>query len=136
MTKYAARTIEFQIGASPSGSVGQVTSLGNAGSSRALIDASAYGDDWTDYVVGQQDGDELAIEIGYDPADGDHSALIAAYDAGTPETFHMLEPESGWHVSFSAIVTACARGGARDGLFMLTATMKILSPGIEDVESS
>ena len=135
MTKYAGRSLVLSIGSSPQ-TVGQVTTLGMAGSSRDLIDASAYGDDWKDYVVGQQDGNELEVEIAYDPADNGHAAVKTAYDAGTPEDFEMEHAESGFHVGFAALVTKCERGGERDGLLRMNATLKILNPGVEDISSS
>lgn len=135
MTKYAARSLILSIGASAA-TVGQVTNLGNAGSSRDLIDGSAYGDDWKDYVVGQQDGSEMPVDIAYDPDDSGHIAFIAAYDAGTPEDFEMEHAESGFHVGFPALVTKCERGGAKDGLLLLSTSLKILNPGVQDIESS
>jgi hypothetical protein len=136
MTKYAGRGLVLVLAGSSPETVGQVTSLGNAGSSRDLIDASAYGNDWKDYVVGQQDGSEIEVEIAYDPADAGHAALIAAYDAGTPEDFEMEHADSGFHVGFPALVTKCERGAERDGLLRLATTLKILNPGVQDIESS
>lgn len=138
MTKYAGRELVLRIitAATPLGeTVGQVTSLSNAGSSRDLIDASAYGDDWKDYVVGQQDGSEVDIELAYDPADGGHAALLTAYDAGTPEDFEMQHTSAGFHIGFTALVTTVERGAERDGLLMMAATLKILSPGVSDLTS-
>lgn len=129
MTKYAARDLEFLIGAA---SVGQVTSIGSAGSARDLIDASAYGDPWKDYVVGQQDGDEIDVELSYDPVDADHIALIAAYESGESETFGLTHTASGFDVTFPALVTKLNRGGARDGLLTMTLSLKILNPGVQD----
>lgn len=113
-------------------SVGQVTSLGNAGSSRDLIDASAYGDDWKDYVVGQQDGSELEVEVAYDPVATGHLALKSAYNAGTPTLFGMNHAESGFDIAFSALTTKFERGAERDGLLKLMASLKILNPGVTD----
>jgi hypothetical protein len=135
LTKYAGRELTLSIGASPA-VVGQVTSLGNAGSSRDLIDASAYGDDWKDYVVGQQDGTEVEVEIAYDPAESAHAALKTAYDLGEPEDFEMEHADAGFHVGFSALITKLERGGEKDGLLKMMATLKILNPGVEDITSS
>jgi hypothetical protein len=134
VAKYAGRELTLAIGPTPT-PVGQVTSLGNAGSSRELIDASAYGDDWKDYVVGQQDGNEVEVGLALDPANAGQTALKAAYEAGTPTDFEMEHTTAGFHVGFSALVTAYERGGERDGLLMATATLKILNPGVEDIAS-
>lgn len=134
MTKYAGRELTLSIGGTPT-LVGQVTSLGEAGSSRDLIDASAYGDDWKDYVVGQQDGSELEVGLALDPADAGQTALKAAYDAGTSTDFEMEHTAASFHVGFPALVTSLTRGGERDGLLVMSATLKILNPGVEDLTS-
>lgn len=112
--------------------IGQVTALGNAGSSRDLIDASAYGDSYKDYVVGQQDGAEVEIELALDPADASHVALKGAYDAGTKTYFGMRHAAAAFDVAFPALVTAFERGAERDGLLAASATLKILNPGVTD----
>jgi hypothetical protein len=141
MTKYAGRQLTISIGSDSSESdetlIGQVVTLGNAGSSRNLIDASAYGDDWTDWVVGQQDGSVIAMEIAYDPNDeGGQAALVAAYAGGEPTDFEMEHADSGFRIGFPALVTKVERGAARDGLLVLDAELKILNPGVEDIGAS
>lgn len=136
MSKYAARDMQFAVGAAGTDVVGQVMSgLDAFGSSRELIDGSAYGDDWKDWVVGQQDGDTFTLGIAYDPEDSDHEGLITAYDAGEPDTFHAFQDSSTFHVKFPALITALSRGGARDGLLTLNVVFKVLSPGVEEVTS-
>lgn len=112
--------------------IASVTALGEAGSTRELIDASAYGDDDKDYVVGQKDGSEMELVLALDPADTGHIALKGAYDAGTKTTFGMRHVESAFDVAFPALVTAYSRGAERDGLLRATATLKILAPGVTD----
>lgn len=112
--------------------VGQVTNLGNAGSSRELIDASAYGDAWKDFVVGQQEGAEIEIEVALDPASTAHTSLRTVYDAGNPTRFGMTHVASAFDISFPALITKLERGAERDGLLKLMASVKILSPGVTD----
>lgn len=131
MAKYPGRDLLLKIGGTPA-TIGQVTSLGMAGSSRDLIDASAYGDDWKDYVVGQQDGSEVEVTVAYDESDTQHVAVKTAYDAGTPTIFDMVHTDAGFDVTFTALVTALSRGGERDGLMSMTFTLKILNPGVTD----
>lgn len=133
MGKYAARGLALT---AETDEIGQLTSLGEAGSSRDLIDASAYDDEWTDWVVGQQDGDEVDFEVAYDPIDTGHVAMLAIYDAGNPADFEIEHATSGFHVGFPALITACARGGPRNGLLTLKGSMKILNPGVQDIEES
>jgi hypothetical protein len=102
------------------------------GSTRDLIDASAYGDDWKDYVTGQQDGSEVEVTVALDPANAGQDALQAAYDAGTSSAFDLSHADSSFHVTFPALVTSYSRGGERDGVLSGTATLKILNPGVSD----
>lgn len=134
MSKNAGRELTLSIGATPT-LVGQVTALGRPGSSRDLIDASAYGQDWKDYVVGQQDGNEVEVTVALDEADAGHTALKAAYAAGTSTDFEMEHAPAGFHVGFPALLTALSRGGDRDGLLEMNVTLKILNPGVEDITS-
>lgn len=136
MTKYAGRGLTISVGTSGN-TVGQVVSgLEGAGSTRGLTDASAYGDDWTDWVSGQQDGSTMDLVIAYDPDDDDQNSLVSTYDGGAPEDFWLDHDEAGFHVTFPALLTACTRGGPRDGLLSLAITLKILNPGVSDVASS
>lgn len=137
MTKYAGRHLALLIGdgGSPENFavVGQVTSLGEAGSSRDLIDASAYGDDWKDYVIGQQDGAEVEVTVAYDPADTQHDAIQSAYDTAAKRNFQLRHTPAGFQVQFPAYVTELSRGAERDGVLQLSATLKIVAPGITDL---
>jgi hypothetical protein len=112
--------------------VGQVTTLGNAGSTRDLIDASAYGDPWKDYVVGQQDGTEVDVEVALDPALASQTAVRTAYAAGVSITFGMNHVASAFDIAFPGILTKFERGGERDGIMMGAATIKVLNPGVTD----
>ena len=123
MAKFASRDVQLKIGANV---VGQVTSLGPAGSSRDLIDASCYGDAFKYYVVGQTDGSEIEVGVSYDPANTQHIAMKTAYDAGTSTAFTILHAASSMSMAFNAMVTKFERGGERDGLLTLTATLKII----------
>lgn len=134
MTKYAARglALEFEGDA-----IGQLTQFGTFGSSRDLIDASAYGEEWKDYVLGQQDGDEVPFAIAYDPDDAAHQAVIAAYE-DTPDatvTFTATHVPTGAAWDITCRITALARGGNLGELFQLVGTLKIVEPGVEQVAS-
>src|SRR5262245_55617369 len=63
--------------------IGQIMSIGPVGSERNLIDVSAHGDQWADFVVGRQEGTEVALVIAFDPLDSQHVALKTDYDAST-----------------------------------------------------
>jgi hypothetical protein len=82
MTKFAGRTLTVDIGGSPAG---QMTSLAPFGSKRNLVDASVYGEEWTDFVLGLKDGDEVAATFAFDPGDTGQDAIITAYE-DNPDT--------------------------------------------------
>ena len=44
----------------------------------------------------------------------------------------MTHDDSGFDVSFPALVTTLTRGGAIDGLLQMSATLKIVEPGVVD----
>lgn len=112
--------------------VGQVSALGRAGSQRNLIEASAYGDAWTDWVVGQQDGNEMDFEVELDNTSTGHVAVKTAYDAGVPTRFGLTMTAANFDVAFPALLTKWERGGDLDGLLLGAGTIKILNPGVTD----
>lgn len=134
MTKYAGRTITFARNTTGSTyvNIGQVLELGKVGSSRDLIDASAYGDTWMDYLVGLQDGAEVAMRIAFDPADTQHVALKGDYDAGTSKKFHLVNTAitPARTLEVTAIATEYLEGGDLDGVYEAEVTLKIVNPGV------
>ena len=129
MTKYAARGLALEFEGNP---IGQLTQFGVFGSSRDLIDASAYGDDWKDYVLGQQDGNEVAGVIAYDPEDSAHQSVIDVYD-DTPDatvTFTAIHVPTGASWDITCRITSLERGGALGELLQLNVGLKIVDPGV------
>lgn len=129
MTKYASRGLSFEFEGTP---VGQLTEFGEFGSSRDLIDASAYGDDWKDYVTGQQDGTEVNAVIAYDPDDTGHQSIITSYE-GSPDavvTFTAIHAASGASWDITCRITGVSRGGQLGDLLKLMVTLKIVDPGV------
>jgi len=112
--------------------IGQVTSIGPAGSKRNLIDASAYGDAWTDWVVGQQDGNEMDFEVALDNTSAGHVAVKNAYDGGVSWRFGMTHTAAALDIAWPGLLTKWERGGDLDGVTMGAGTIKILNPGVTD----
>lgn len=111
--------------------VGQVLELGDYGSARDLIDASAHGDDWKDYVLGQKDGEEVTLRVAFDPADAQQVALLTDYDASTVKKFHITHPSFATRgIEISAIVTRYIERTPIDGVYEAEATLKIVNPGM------
>lgn len=130
MTKYAGRGFTVSLDAGVT-ALPQLREFGAFGSSRNLIDATAYGDDWTDFVTGLQDGDEVAITLAYDPADASHQDLVDAYeDTDGRITLTVEHTLSGFEADIHCIISALRRESPIDGLFALSGTLKIVNPGV------
>lgn len=135
MAKFAARGIDFKRNTTGPTyvSVGQVLSIDPPGSSRALIDASAYGDTWMDYVVGLQEGSEITVTFAFDPSNAQHTAIKGDYDAGVSKNFQLtntLMTAPTRTATFPVMITSYTEGGSLDGVHTGTVTMKIISPGV------
>lgn len=140
-TKFAGRGVDLERGDGVSPTEGfdrvaNVLSVGEAGSSRALIDASAHGDDWMDFVLGQQEGDEVPVVIELNPADTGHGDIVTDYDNAACRNWRLRHDDSGFLVGFPALITKLSRGGERAGLLQMSLTLKILNPGVTDVDES
>jgi hypothetical protein len=131
MTKRAARGIVVSFEGVP---VGQLTAFGNPGSSRELIDASAYGEEWKDFVLGQQDGDEVEGTVAYDPTDAGHADILDTYnnDPDAVTTWNLTHADAGVDFDIAARITAVNRGGALGDLLQMNFTLKIVEPGVTD----
>lgn len=127
MTKYAGRGIVVSVGATP---LGQLLDFGEIGNTRDLIDVSAYGDEWKDYLGGLRDGTEVSGVVAYDPADSGHLALLAA-DDGDPHTFSLDHADASENLDFTGVITQITRGGSLGGAFQMSFTIKIVNPGVE-----
>jgi len=129
MTKYSGRTLSVEIDGTPAG---QMTSLAPFGSSRNLIDASVYGEEWTDFVTGLQDGDEVDVVFARDPADTGQNAFVTAYTdtSDTPVTLTVTHEGSGEAFDVTALITALSYGAPLDGLYTINSTLKIVNPGV------
>lgn len=119
--------------------VGQIASLNEVGSERALLDASAHGDNWADFVPGRQEGTEVELIVQFDPADTQHVAIKADYDATTQtarnyELQHPAFPTRA--LRFPVFVTKYAEEAVDDGIYEAHITFKIVNPGVSVVTPS
>ena len=129
MTKYAGRSLTVDFEGSP---LGQLRTFSEFGSTRALIDASVYGEEWTSFVPGLQDGTVVTGQIVIDPADAGKAAIEAAY-SGAPDTvvtFTATHTASGESFDICCILTKVAYESALDGLFAMNFEAKIVDPGV------
>jgi hypothetical protein len=132
VTKFAGRGLTVEVFNTP---VGQLLEFGEFGSSRSQIEATAYGDDWADYVTGIQDGSEVPFRVAYDPDEGGHILIRNVYDTGDGRiTWQAEHAEAGTSFAIHTIITALNHSSALDGLFEMSGTAKIVEPGV--VETS
>ena len=129
MTKYAGRGATVDLDGTP---IGQLTAFGEVGSTRDLIDASVYGEDFKDWVGGMQDGSEISLTIAYDPIDAGAQALITAYNdtPDTPVTFTLAHADAGLSIDATAKLTKLGYAADLGGLLQLNVTAKVVSPGV------
>lgn len=129
MTKFSGRTLSVEVNGSPAG---QMRSFGAFGSTRNLVDASVYNEDWTDFVTGLQDGDEVDAVFARDPADAGQGDVIDVYtnSSDTPATITATHEGSGESFTITALVTKLSYESPLDGLYMLNTTLKIVNPGV------
>lgn len=138
MAKFAGRSAILKVGdgVTPTETFTEVPQVGNIeafGSERDLIDASSYGDDFKDYVLGQQDGSELSLTLQYDPTLATHASLKADYDAATRRNFQIEFPEVTTSFQFTSILRVFTTMPALDGLWEATVTLKIVEPGVTEL---
>lgn len=128
MTKYAGRSFTVSLDGDE---LPQLREFGDFGSTRALIDATTYGDDWNDFVTGLQDGDEVAFTFAYDPDDAAHTDLEDVYENTDGRiTLTVAHEDAGFAADIHCIVNALRHGSPMDGLLALSGTLKIVNPGV------
>ena len=113
--------------------VGNILELGEVGSTRSLINVTAHGDEWADYLAGIQDGTELTVRFAYDPADAQQTAIKGDYDTGVTKKFHVENPDmtgTNAGIELEAIVTGFVYSAPIDGAMTAIATLKIVNPGV------
>ena len=101
------------------------------GSERTLYDQSAYGDQWMDWAVLQQDGVEFTMTLQWDPADAVHLLLKSDYE--TPAPFTWIRASHTTQDFRYNITTVCRQlqwNPARDGSFEATFGFKVVNPGV------
>ena len=135
MTKYRGYRAIFARNSTGSTyvTVGQLMDIGDVGSTRDMIDVSAHGDEWMDFLAGRQEGTEFELTYAYDPNDATHTALKTDYDAATSKKYHLTHPDitgSTAGVELTAIITGWRVNAPQDGAYTAVATLKIVNPGV------
>jgi hypothetical protein len=118
--------------------VTQINSVGAVGSTRALIDVSAHGDMWEDNLPGRQAGNEVELNIMWDPTVTTHTNMKADYDATTTVARYYELQHPSWTSAyrFPSIVSAWEVEATDDGAMEAHVTLKIVTPGVTSVTPS
>ena len=119
--------------------VAQIMSIGPVGSERALIDVSAHGDQWADFVTGRQEGDAVDIVISFDPNDSQHVGLKTDYDATTPvaRNYQLQHPSFTTRaLQFPGLIMKYEEEATDAGAYEAHVTFKIVNPGVSVVTPS
>lgn len=101
------------------------------GSERTLFDQSAYGDQWMDWAVLQQDGVEFTMTMQWDPADAVHLLLKGDYETPNPNTWiKATHAASAKAYNITTVCRALTFNPARDGSVEAIFGFKIVNPGV------
>lgn len=110
--------------------VAQVLEIGDYGSSRGLIDVSAHGDEWMDFLGGRQEGNEFTVRLAFDPADSQQVAIKSDYDNSVAKKYRITHPDFVRGVELNTINIGYLERPPQDGAYEAEVSLKIVSPGM------
>jgi hypothetical protein len=115
--------------------IGTVTAVG---STRALIDVSAHGDLWADFLPGRQEGSEVTLTVMWDSTITTHTNMKADYDstAVAIRYYELQHPNWVQAYRFPAITSTWEVEATDDGAMEAHITLKIVTPGVSSVTPS
>jgi len=118
--------------------VSQIGTVSAVGSDRALIDVSAHGELWSDFLPGRQEGTEVALTLFWDPTVTAHTNMKSDYDAVVPPTRYYELQHPAWTSAyrFASIVSHWDVESTDDGAMEAHITLKIVNPGVSSVTPS
>lgn len=106
--------------------IGQITSIGSFGSDRSLIDVTNLDSTAREYKKAIKDGQEIQLEIQYDPDDTGHSNLRTDLDAEVSRNYRITLTDSpAQTITFAALVTNwTVTNISIDNVYLLNVTLK------------
>jgi hypothetical protein len=118
--------------------VTQIGTVSAVGSERALIDVSAHGDMWSDFLAGRQEGAAVELTLMWDPTLTPHTNMKADYDATNQVAryYELQHPNWASAYRFPSIPTSWEVEATDDGAMEAHITLKIVSPGVTTVTPS
>jgi len=118
--------------------VSQIMTVTAVGSTRALIDVSAHGDMWADFLAGRQEGNEVELTLAWDPTLTPHTNLKADYDATNQVAryYELQHPNWASAYRFPCIPIQFEVEATDDAAMEAHITLKIVTPGVTSVTPS
>jgi hypothetical protein len=118
--------------------VSQIGTVTAVGSSRALIDVSAHGDAWSDFLPGRQEGSEVTLTVMWDPTITTHTNMKSDYDsvAVAIRYYELQHPNWASAYRFPAVTSQWEVEATDDGAMEAHITLKIITPGVSSVTPS
>lgn len=105
--------------------ISQVTSIDPVGFTRGLNDVTNLSSTAREYRPQIKDGQEINLEIQFDPDDATHNSLRTDLNNGTARNFEItLTDDTPTVITFTALVTAWSLGFPIDGVVPLRVTLK------------
>lgn len=102
-----------------------VTAINTVGFQRALIDVTTLRSTQREYRLAIKDGQEIGLELWFDPEDAQHQGLRSDNRDGTRRMFKILLTDSPAEtVEFAALVMNWSYNTAIDTVYNLTVTLK------------
>lgn len=122
--KYSAGTT-LEIGTS---AIGELTEIEGISMSADTMDITTLSstDGYREYVQGLKDGGEVSMTGFFYPGDAGQTALVAAFEGGTVDTYAITFPtgiDKKW--TFSGIVTAVTTGATLEDPVSFECTVKV-----------
>jgi len=126
------------VGTGTYNTVTQIGTVTAVGSNRALIDVSAHGDLWADFLPGRQEGVEVTLTVMWDPTVTTHTNMKADYDSVAVATryYELQHPNWASAYRFPAITSQWEVEATDAGAMEAHITLKIVNPGVSSVTPS
>lgn len=127
--------------ATPTGTyntLSQINSISAVGSARALIDVSAHGDTWSDFLPGRQEGAEVTLNVLWDPTVTTHTNMKSDYDSVSVAIryYELQHPNWASAYRFPVITSQWEVEATDDAGMEAHITFKIITPGVSSVTPS
>jgi hypothetical protein len=118
--------------------VPQLQTVTAVGSERALIDVSAHGDMWADFLAGRQEGNEVELTLLWDSTLTTHANMKTDYDATNQVAryYELQHPNWATAYRFPSLPIVWEIESTDEAGMEAHITLKIVTPGVTSVTPS